>query len=135
MVGTTFRHGAMVDRFIKGDETALMRRGQGQQVYVRHLSWTKNVRRIDQRLIQKRNAIRPEPVLRPLSERAKNGHHRCGCEWPSRIIRRVRHDSDYTVLRERAGCPSATTVRLPPCVGTVMKIVIGIEERDNYVDI
>lgn len=121
-------------RAIEGCETAAHADRQAQEIHVGQLTMTAYEGRLENLVISKRDGGRPERVVIACAEPPQSFYQ---FRRPSRggTVGRTRDYSNESIFRDRTRRPAIGAVIGKPVVGELVMNVIGIEERDEQIDV
>ena len=121
------------DRAVEGDEAAAVGDREGEEVSVGHLTGTVEKLPVDRARVEQARVAGPEGVV-PAACRAGEAIDRRGDRHGARIAR-LAHDAHETVLGDRAGSPARGDLLFQPGPGAAVVGVVGVEQRDEDVDV
>lgn len=119
---------------VKGRELALVMRSQRKQIGVGDLASGRQASAVDAVASEQADVIGPEVTGRM----GKKASDQLGCDrWSARPFRvaMMPQDSRRAVLRQRSACPLLPGVCREPLVREIVKIMIRIDQRDQYIDV
>jgi hypothetical protein len=118
---------------IERNETPAMPHCERKQIDIGNLSRTMDARGIHGAFVEQAQVIRPEFMQRVFARFAKPFSHR---HYGKGIrVTRMRHDSYASVLGDWTRRPTVSSVVGKPIAGTPVQRVIGVEQRNQDVDV